>query len=596
MVNRLNRPSQVSQLRASPFGTCLFGARLCCAFFAVLCIASDAVVYAQQPQSIPIPNANPSLVNPAVGLSSSDYMRLMEQANAARGITVVEANFPGAKPIPQAKLDPRGNPDVRADQSPKGYGPAIPTHSPTATPSNIPVAGIPSAVMPMVSFPSTPAQTIPAQTVSGPYVYADRSPTPPVPLLSGPAYSPSDRSMSTLGNTTPGVVIPSAVPNLPSATTYPEAPASSLPTPVSPYVSAHTLGLLNNPSKGPIGSGLVPEASPDTTVQQNHSPPYSTEPRPVPAYGLQSSMPNALGGNRSSVSLPSQSVPATVPRGPRWIAGYDTVWLKRAGDESTSFSHSGELGSFGVDQASRVSLAWQSEPMEYYEFVFLGSLVWNRSLVSDSSLSSVESQLQGSPSEPSWLTNMNGASSHTQQQRANLRSYELNKRWITDDLGNCFFGFNVIDYSEQFRFDSVRNGNTGSMGIDTTNLMAGLQGGIELWRPISQRIALGGNGLTGLYGNFAHGDWRMDSGTGNNFVTSADQFRIAGTLGVGARARYQFSSSCWAYGGYQWWYLAGLATVDNQPIGEVSSTASLDMTTNAGILVHGASCGLEFRF
>ncbi|MBM3967445.1 MAG: hypothetical protein FJ308_20680, partial [Planctomycetes bacterium] len=137
MVNRLNRPSQVSQLRSYPFGTCLSCAWLSCVCLAVLCIDSDTVVHAQQPPSIP--NANPSFANPAVGLSSSDYMRLMEQANAARGTTVVEANFTGAKPIPQAKLDPRGIPDARADQSLKVYGAATPTHPPTATPSNIPV-------------------------------------------------------------------------------------------------------------------------------------------------------------------------------------------------------------------------------------------------------------------------------------------------------------------------------------------------------------------------------------------------------------------------------------------------------------------------
>jgi hypothetical protein len=523
---------------------------------AVLCIHSDAVGFAQQAPALP--NANAATADPGNGLSSTDYLRLMEQANAARGITVVEANFPGAKPIPQAKYEARSAGEANA-----------------AT-QRIPMPP------PATQTASTPP--IPAQPVSGPYVYADRSPTPPVPILTGPASSPSDRVISAPGNAPPGVVIPSPPPQ-----------------PVSPYVSAHTLDLLNNSSSGPIGSGLVPNAIPDTNPQQYTAQPYTAQPYTAQpynarAYGTQSSMPNALGGNRPSASLPSQSVGVAAPNGPRWIAGYDTVWLKRAGDESTTFSQSGELGTFGVDQASRVSLAWQSNPMEYYEFAFLGSLVWNRGLTSEPSMSSIQSQLQASSSEPNWLTNMNGASSHTQVQRANLRSYELNKRWITDDLGNSFFGLNIIDYSEQFRFDSVRNGNTGSMGIDTTNLMVGLQGGIELWRPISQRIALGGNGLTGLYGNFAHGDWRMDSGSGSTFATSADEFRIAGTLGLGARARYQFSSHCWAYGGYQWWYLAGLATVDNQPIGEVSSTASLDMTTNAGILIHGASCGLEFRF
>ena len=546
MVNLRNRPNRIRLFCTHPLGACLFAACV-----AVLCIHSDAVGFAQQAPALP--NANAATADPSNGLSSNDYLRLMEQANAARGITVVEANFPGAKPIPQAKYEAR-----------------------SAGEANAAIQRIP---MPPPATQTASTPPIPAQPVSGPYVYADRSPSPPVPLLTGPASSPSDRVISAPGNTPPGVVIPSPPPQ-----------------PVSPYVSAHTLDLLNNSSSGPIGSGLVPNAIPDTNPQQYIAQPYTAQPYNARAYGNQSSMPNALGGNRPSASLPSQSVGVAAPNGPRWIAGYDTVWLKRAGDESTTFSQSGELGTFGVDQASRVSLAWQSNPMEYYEFAFLGSLVWNRSLASEPSMSSIQSQLQASSSEPNWLTNMNGASSHTQVQRANLRSYELNKRWITDDLGNSFFGLNIVDYSEQFRFDSVRNGNTGSMGIDTTNLMVGLQGGIELWRPISQRIALGGNGLTGLYGNFAAGDWRMDSGSGSTFATSADEFRIAGTLGLGARARYQFSSHCWAYGGYQWWYLAGLATVDNQPIGEVSSTASLDMTTNAGILIHGASCGLEFRF
>ena len=572
----------------------------------VLCILVGAIGYAQQPTAFP--NTNQGVGHPGNGYSSSDYLRLMEQANAARGITVAEPNFPGAKPIPQAKYDPRGKSDVGAGPIPRGSGAAMPASNPA-----LPFPTNPAMANPMASSPS-----IPAQTVSGPYVYADRSPTPPVPLLSGPAQSPSDRAIGTPSNASSGVVIPSPVPNLPTATTssetYAPPPAQLTPPPaqpVSPYVSAHTLGLLNNPSNGPIGSGFVPDAAADTSSRyyspqqyspqqyspQQYSPQqYAAQAYHPPAYGAQSSMPNALGGNRSSSSAPLPSARAAAPNGPRWIAGYDTVWLKRAGDESTTFSQSGELGAFGFDQASRVSLAWQSDPMEYYEFAFLGSLVWNRALTSEPAMPSIQSQLQASSSEPNWLTNMNGASTHTQVQRANLRSYELNKRWITDDLGNYFFGFNIIDYSEQYRFDSVRNGNTGTMGIDTTNLMAGLQGGIELWRPISQRIALGGNGLTGLYGNFAHGDWRMDSGSGSSFATSADQFRIAGTLGLGARARYQFSSHCWAYGGYQWWYLAGLATVDNQPIGEVSSTASLDMTTNAGILLHGASCGLEFRF
>jgi len=54
---------------------------------AVLCIHSDAVGFAQQAPALP--NANAATADPGNGLSSTDYLRLMEQANAARGITVV---------------------------------------------------------------------------------------------------------------------------------------------------------------------------------------------------------------------------------------------------------------------------------------------------------------------------------------------------------------------------------------------------------------------------------------------------------------------------------------------------------------------------
>lgn len=273
------------------------------------------------------------------------------------------------------------------------------------------------------------------------------------------------------------------------------------------------------------------------------------------------------------------------------MASYFSNWLERTGDTSLSYSQGGSLGTFGTDQAGRFSLGYMVDPMECYEFSFLGSLSWNREL---QSTGPIDSTLQSN--DPNWLTHLQQATSQHQFQSATMRSYSLHKRLITDELGNSYFGLGVIDYAEQYSLLSQGPNGTASMNIDTSNLWVGAQAGMELWRPLSQRLSIGAQGNGGLYANFADADWRADSGSGLTLNTSADKWNLAFLVGVNARARYRFNSYCAAYGGYEWTYLGGLATVDQQSIQTLSTTPSWNMTTNAGFLLQGAQCGLEFQY
>jgi hypothetical protein len=232
-----------------------------------------------------------------------------------------------------------------------------------------------------------------------------------------------------------------------------------------------------------------------------------------------------------------------------------------------------------------------TDPMEMVEFNFMGTLNWERQL---QSTGPVNSLLQSS--DPGWLTNFNQADNHDQFQTAKLRTYALNKRLITDELGNSFYGLSIIDYSEQYQFESRAPGGTANMNISTKNLLAGMHTGMELWRPFSQRFSLGGQGTAGLYGNFDKASWNASSGNGKSFDVSDQECNLAFKLGVAARARYQLNSRCAAFGGYEWTYLGGLATVAHQPIGTLSSTPALDMSTNSGYLLQGAQCGIEFQY
>ena len=317
-----------------------------------------------------------------------------------------------------------------------------------------------------------------------------------------------------------------------------------------------------------------------------------------------------LQSNQNRVSL--QSDPAAKP----WIqspypnshagtfspflsVAYENVWMRRAGDEGIPWSTSGVLGAWGEDRATLVRLSYYRNPMERYEVAFLGSLVWHRNATSTQPANN-----SFSPSDPESvglegfqnLENFQNSMQHQHSHTARFRSYEWNKRWITDDLGNYFFGLNVIDYEENYGLQSTDSDGSGWLGMSTSNLLAGMHGGLEIWHPLSQRFAVGGQSILGLYGNFAEGAFSVDVPDQDRFLREDEKFQIAGGFGLNAKARYQFNSRLYAFGSYRWWYLAGMAEVGDQTIGSLVAQTPFSLSTDAGFLLHGATCGLEFVY
>jgi hypothetical protein len=278
---------------------------------------------------------------------------------------------------------------------------------------------------------------------------------------------------------------------------------------------------------------------------------------------------------------------------PRLSVSYDNVWLRRSEDEGTSWSSGGALGPIGEDRATWIRLGWYSNPMERYEFAYLGSLVWHRSAVHSQPNNSL---LTSTDSEPDWFASFQNSLQHDQSHTARLRSYELNKRWLTDDLGNYFLGLSIIDCEESYGLRTHDSDGSGRLGLSTSNLLAGLQSGLELWHPLSQRFAVGGEGILGLYGNVADGVWQVDVDDEAILRREDRSFQTAAGFGLNAKGRYQFTSRLYAFGSYRWWYLAGLATVDDQTIDPLASDEPIALSTDAGFLLHGVTCGLEFVF
>ena len=358
-------------------------------------------------------------------------------------------------------------------------------------------------------------------------------------------------------------------------------PRGSLETP-PPVASPQQQFAQMSPSAGQIRPDAVQPLAPvPTAAMPTAAMPTAPMPSPVQSFEPQASrLPTA------------RALPPSQPwTGPHWVGRYATVGLRRPGDESYTLSQAGQLGTFGSDLANQITIGYLTNPIDCYEFSYLGSLNWNRGLDSTGPVNSSVSS-----NDPQWLAPFQDADLHQQKHSAGYRQYDLNRRWLTDDIGNSSLGLRMIDYSEQYGFRSVRGTQEGLYRIDTSNLLVGMASGMELWRPISQRLAVGGAIDGGLYANFADASIDARTSGGKRAFAGDEDLSLAASFGVHLRTRYQLRSWAGLYGGYRWMVLSGLATVDDQAPVPLSDNISLSTSSDATILFHGFDVGLELKF
>ena len=402
----------------------------------------------------------------------------------------------------------------------------------------------------------------------------------------------------------------------------PTPPSATPPSATPPSAASPSAGF---PSAGFQSAGFPPPSSPFPGLPTSTLPTEATAPKPdaprsmrLPPHPQAAPYPQAAEAPLSIPSMVAAPEVAASPQGlfapqtplpqtyqavdrpletqrwtgPRWVGRYASIGMRRPGDESLTYSQAGPLGTFGSDLASEISVGYLTNPMDCYEFSYLGSLHWNRA---NESTGPVSSSL--SSSDPQWLVPFQNADLHQQHHSAEYRQYGLARRWLTDDIGNSTLGMRVIDYSEQYRLRSLASsGSEGRYELDAGNLLVGIASGMELWRPMSQRMALGGAIDGGLYANFADARNQASDGNGRDASVQDKDLSLAASLGLHLRARYQLRSWAGLYGGYRWMLLTGVATVDDQAPSPLADTLGLSTSSDASLLFHGFDAGLEFKF
>ncbi len=276
------------------------------------------------------------------------------------------------------------------------------------------------------------------------------------------------------------------------------------------------------------------------------------------------------------------------PTLPNFLVGYEAVGFRRSNDSVGPYSQGDGLQRFDQDISGRYTFSRLLGNIESIEFKFTGPFHWDKQ---SNAIGSVDSNLPSS-----IATSFDGADGHQQSHRVRLSSYELNRCWSGDELSKIFCGLRLFDYDERYRLESTKGVSSSNFLLETDNFLAGGQMGMNLFRPISQRLTVGFGTAIGLYGNFASGSLNATDGATTFVDTSDSGFRVNSMFDICGLINYRVSQNIVATGGYEWWYFPGLATVADQRLSNNAQLSQFSMRSGDDQLFRGWSAGLSARF
>ena len=276
------------------------------------------------------------------------------------------------------------------------------------------------------------------------------------------------------------------------------------------------------------------------------------------------------------------------PTLPNFLVGYEAIGFRRSNDSVGPYSQGDGLKRFDQDISGRYTFSRLLGNIDSIEFKFTGPFHWDKQ---STAIGSVDSNLPSS-----IATSFDGADGHQQSHRVRLSSYELNRCSSGDELSKIFCGLRLIDYNERYQLESTKGLTNSTFRLETDNFLVGGQMGINLFRPISQRLTAGLETAIGLYGNFASGSVNAVNAATTLLDTSDNGLRINSMFQISGLINYRVSKNIVATGGYECWYFPGLATVADQHLSNNAQPSQFSMRMGDDQLFRGWSAGLSARF
>jgi hypothetical protein len=130
------------------------------------------------------------------------------------------------------------------------------------------------------------------------------------------------------------------------------------------------------------------------------------------------------------------------------------------------------------------------------------------------------------------------------------------------------------------------------------NRLIGPQVGVELLHPIgpTNLLTVSGRLKGGVYANMADSTTQLVNAGVVQLDNSADRTQLAATVDFGLLANLQLTPRLSLHGGYEVWYLTGVALAPEQNVSPMTLNTGRGMITDEDAWFHGATVGVQYTW
>jgi hypothetical protein len=270
-----------------------------------------------------------------------------------------------------------------------------------------------------------------------------------------------------------------------------------------------------------------------------------------------------------------------------WTVEFESLFLNREGGDRFTVSQAFALSDFDYESGFRVTVHRHFDCLEGWDVTYAGGIEWiERGQVAGAGLNSVFGAVGVD------ISTFDNATQHTQSFQSTLDSIELTRKWYGWDVFAVGLGVRYLNVEEEFLFSSVSPAGAGTLGIETNNNMGGVQLSLEMKIPIGAWTTMT-RFKGGLFGNAADAQTLLTNAGTQQLANSGDDLGFGSIVEFGYYQRYRVTENISLQGGYEFWWLSGLAVAPDQVQGILTPATGSRVNGKSDTWYHGATFGVE---
>ncbi|MCM2373091.1 hypothetical protein [Aporhodopirellula aestuarii] len=188
----------------------------------------------------------------------------------------------------------------------------------------------------------------------------------------------------------------------------------------------------------------------------------------------------------------------------------------------------------------------------------------------------------------------------TQRFESTYWSIEASQTSIAWDVAKLLFGARYISFEEEYTYtasDGPTPAENGILYSNTTNDLIGLQVGLDMFTPVCRFGSTYLRARAGGYWNLAEATTIVNDQDERLYGSRDDDGNFAAMFELSNGVSYQFGEMLSVHAGSEVWYLAEIATVEDQLPGVVGARApSRGIQTGDDVLFVGFNVGATLKY